>query len=111
MNVVAGEFIDYVIADVLRLVPDLVSRAMFGGYGIYSQGTIFAIVVDDQLYFKVSDANRAEYEAAGSEPFTYERRDGVRATMSYWSVPGEVMDDPEAAAEWARRAWEVSAAD
>ncbi len=103
-------FIDYVIGDVLRLVPDLTSRAMFGGYGIYSRGTIFAIVVGDQLYFKVGEENRAEYEAAGGEPFTYERKDGGRSTMSYWSVPGEVMESPEMAAEWAQRAWEVSAA-
>lgn len=103
-------FIDYVCSDVLRLVPDLSSRAMFGGHGVYSHGTIFAIVVGDRLYFKVGDGNRADYEAAGSEPFEYERKDGKRAVMSYWAVPAEVMESPELAAEWARRAWNESSA-
>lgn len=105
----ADDFVEYVTGDVLRLVPELSSRAMFGGHGIYSQGTIFAIVIGDQLYFKVGEANRGEYEAAGSEPFTYERKDGKSSTMSYWAVPGEVMEHPEIAAEWAHRAWQVSA--
>jgi len=43
------------------------SRAMFGGHGIYADGVIVAIVVDDTLYLKCDDANRGEFEALGLE--------------------------------------------
>ena len=34
------------------------SRAMFGGHGIYSGETFFAIYYDERLYFKVDDETR-----------------------------------------------------
>ena len=84
-------------------------QAMFGGYGIYRQGQIFAIVVEDTLYFKVTDANRSDYEAAGSSPFTYESK-GKRVAMSYWQVPEEVLEDEETLGVWAEKAYRVALA-
>jgi len=42
---------------------------MFGGYGLRSGGVFFGIVHKGRLYFKVDDASRPDYQAAGSEPF------------------------------------------
>ncbi|MFC1913339.1 TfoX/Sxy family protein [Chloroflexota bacterium] len=42
---------------------------MFGGYGIFHEGDIFALISGDTLYFKVDDFYRAAYENAGSKPF------------------------------------------
>lgn len=69
----------------------------------YRGEIIFGIVADNTPYFKVSDINRPDYEAAGSEPFTYESR-GKRATMSYWLVPAEILDDQEMLSIWAEKA-------
>ncbi|MBJ7348968.1 MAG: TfoX/Sxy family protein [Thermoleophilaceae bacterium] len=103
-------YVQYVVNEVLRLVPDLTSRAMFGGHGIYSRGTIIAVVIDDELFMKVGDANRANYEQADSHPFTYHRKDAKQATMSYWTLPEEVMTDAEQTATWAQASYEVSLA-
>ncbi len=80
---------------------------MFGGFGVYRSGQIFAIVVEDMLYFKVDDTNRPDYEIAGSEPFTYEAKGGKRQSMAYWLVPPDILDDPEQLAQWAEKAYQV----
>lgn len=101
------EYCDYVI-DLLAQWGRVVGRAMFGGYGLYYQGHIFAIVVDDVLYFKVTEKNRAAYEAAGAEPFAYEGKGGKRVTMSYWTVPLNVMEDGELLVSWAEQSYQVA---
>jgi DNA transformation protein len=60
------------LAYLLELLAPLhaTSRAMFGGFGIYRNGLMFALVADDQLYAKVDASNKADYEEAGSQPFT-----------------------------------------
>ena len=79
------------------------SRAMFGGISVYLDGVIVAIVVDDAAYLKTDAANRPEFEAAGSEPFTYEGASGAVA-MSYWEIPAEVLEDPEELRAWTMKA-------
>src|SRR5690348_7405056 len=64
------------------------SRAMFGGYGIYSEGVFFALLSSQGvLYFRVGDANLPDFVKAGSEPFMpYSRvksRAGERIVMPY----------------------------
>lgn len=77
---------------------------MFGGLGLYMGEKFFGIVFGGRLYFKVDAKSRAEYEARGSKPFVYSR-DGKKATMSYFEVPAELLEDNERL-----RAWAVGAA-
>jgi DNA transformation protein len=97
------EFIDHAL-DLLAPFGACTARAMFGGHGIYRDGQIFAILVDDRLYLKSALADRAQRLAAGCAPFVY--RDGKREiTMNYWSVPDEAMDSPADMLPWAQSAW------
>jgi DNA transformation protein len=98
---VSAEFRDFVL-DQLARVPNLRSKRMFGGVGLYSGERFFGLVAADELFFKVDDSNRAAYEAAGSEPFKPVLDRPV--SMSYWRVPLEVLEDPHELADWARRA-------
>lgn len=81
---------------------------MFGGYGIYKDGIIFAIIAYDQLYFKVDDTNKADYEAHDSGPFVYDQGGHKQTTMSYWLVPEEIMENHEKVAEWMEKSVEIS---
>lgn len=81
---------------------------MFGGVGLYSGERFFGILAADELFFKVDDANRPAYEAAGSEPFRPVLDRPV--SMSYWRVPIEVLEDPSELAAWAREAIRAAAA-
>lgn len=105
---VSNEYLTYVIDQLYDLGP-VTSRRMFGGAGLYCDGVMFAIVVDDMLYFKVDDSNRADYDDAGSGPFVY-TTDRGKSTMSYWEVPIDVLENKDRAARWARKALAVALA-
>ena len=68
------------LSDVLGGVK---ARGMFGGFGIYHQGRMFALVANDQLYLKADVVNRDTYIDGGSTPFLYESK-GTPVTMSYY---------------------------
>lgn len=80
------------------------ARRMFGAAGIYCDGVMFALISDETLYFKVDDANRADFEAEDLEPFTYATSSGHNAIMSYWRVPERLFDDPDEMRAWAGKA-------
>ncbi|MBI5311426.1 MAG: TfoX/Sxy family protein, partial [Actinobacteria bacterium] len=96
--------------DLLRDVPELTTRAMFGGHGVYSRGAIVAIVIDGVLYLKADEALAEELAALGSEQFVYTRKDGRSAAMKYWTFPEDAIESPAAAAAWIERAYAVSTA-
>ncbi len=78
-------------------------RRMFGGEGIYAGEQIIGLVVDDRLYLKTTEGNRADYLAEGCKPFSFRRGKKITAT-SYYAVPERLLDEPEAFAQWARKA-------
>lgn len=88
-------FHDYIVYDLLGNIPGIASRAMFGGWAIYKNGSIFGIIASGELYFKVDVENRLEFERMGSHPFVYAKHNGKPVTMSYWLVPEDVMEDRE----------------
>jgi DNA transformation protein len=99
----SADFIAWVI-ELAQPTARVVARAMFGGHGLYADGLIFAIVIDDTLYFKVDDGNRAEFTELGQEPFVYTTRTGARTAMSYFRAPDEALENPGAMAQWLRSA-------
>ena len=88
-------FHDYVMSDLFADMPDVRSRAMFGGWGIYKNALMFAIIVDGELYFKVDGRNRAQFEEAGSHPFVFHKPSGGAITMSYWLAPEAAFDNSQ----------------
>ena len=94
-----AELVDWV-AECMEPVGTITSRKMMGGYTLYCDGVVFAIVAMDQLWFKGDAENDAEWDAAEREKFTYEREGGI-ATMNYRLAPEEAYDDPDALRRWA----------
>ena len=84
------------------------ARRMFGGHGLYHEGLMFAIVMNQQLFLKADAQNRPEFEALGLTPFTYPMK-GKEIALSYWSAPDAVFDDPTEAVRWARSALDAAA--
>ena len=79
------------------------SRRMFGGHALYIDGLCMALIIQDTLYLKVDDANRAQFERAGCRPFTYAGKNDEVHVMSYWTAPEEAMESPAEMLPWARR--------
>ena len=61
-----SEFVEFVLES-LQPLGGLSARRMFGGWGIYKDGVMFALIAHDQLYLRVDDGTRAAYEAAGPQ--------------------------------------------
>lgn len=97
-----SEFVRHVL-DLMALIGEVRARAMFGGYGIYLGDIMFAIVVDDRLYFRTDGAARRAFSDRGLEPFSYVAR-GMTITMQYYEAPADVFESPAAMQKWGRQA-------
>jgi DNA transformation protein and related proteins len=97
----AGEHFNDRILDRLAALGDITSRPLFGGHGFYWRDVIFAISYRERLYLKVDDRSRPAFEARGMGPFRPNERQTLK---SYFEVPPEVLDDPEALLSWAGEA-------
>ncbi len=97
-----SEFLEFTL-ELLAPVGGVRARAMFGGHGIYRNDVMFAIIVDDRLYFKTDGVTSKEFTARGLTPFTYVAR-GKTITMQYYEAPPEVFEEPEAMRNWAEQA-------
>ena len=87
----SNEYLAFVI-QTLEPLGYVTSRAMFGGYGIFHNGDMFALIYGSVLYFKVNEENIDRYEEVHSAKFT---------PMPYYEVPEEVMEDEGKFLEWA----------
>ncbi len=76
-------------------------RKMMGGATLYLDGTIFAIVAEDEIWFKSDIESDAIWDAASAERFTVTFSTGMVDTMNYRRAPTDVYDDPDAMREWA----------
>jgi len=101
-----SEFVTYLHELLARFGP-VTARRMFGGHGIYHDGVMFALVVDDCLYLKADEANAGEFQRRGLAAFEYTRR-GKTVRLGYYQAPGEMLDDPGEARDWARRSFEAA---
>ncbi len=97
-----SEFVEFVL-ELLAPLGHVRARAMFGGHGIYRGELMFAIIVDDRMYFKADANTRETFTKLGLAPFTYVAR-GKTQTLQYYEAPPEVFDEPEAMRKWAEQA-------
>ncbi|RPJ38002.1 MAG: TfoX family protein [Deltaproteobacteria bacterium] len=98
-----NEFVEYLL-DLLADFGPVEAKAMFGGYGIYKQNRMFAIVIDDTLYLKTDEKTNAGFEARGLKPFTYQRNHR-KISLSYRQAPEEALEDSRAMRYWAEKAY------
>lgn len=101
-----AEFIAF-LEDQLCALPAVHTKAMFGGYGIYSDGVFFAIIHQGRVYFRVDDATRVEYEEAGMGPFKPSAKQTMR---TYYEVPPDALDNPNRLIQLAESALAASCA-
>lgn len=96
------------VRDLFSGLGPITTRKMFGGLGIYSDGRIFAILMSDgMLKLKGAGSMVETLDAAGWDRWTYTRDNGVSSSMPYWTMPDALLDDPDEACDWARRALTV----
>jgi DNA transformation protein len=95
-------FVEYTVELLEKLGP-VQSRRMFGAWGLYFGGRMFGLIADGQLFLKVDDVTKPDFQAAGCRPFVYEGG-GKSVELGYWTMPSDAADDAYALLPWARRA-------
>lgn len=100
-------FLQYILEEVLVDVDGIISRGMFGGFGLYKHGVIFGMIIENQLYFKVNDTTREEFLARGGKPFIYEGKNKKQVSLNYYTVPSEILESRQEIGQWVERAYEV----
>jgi len=95
------------VQEALEPLGAVTMRKMMGGATLYLDGTVFAILVDDELWLKSDAEADATWDAEGCERFTFAFKDGKVETMNYRRAPADVYDDAEAMQRWARVALEA----
>jgi DNA transformation protein len=98
----ASALLDYLI-DQLSPLGDVRGRSMFGGHGLYLDGTMVGIIAEETLYLKVDAGNRADFERESMEAFAYSSK-GRRVALSYWEAPAVVIEEPDELHKWVRQA-------
>ena len=96
---VSDSFLTFVLEQ-LDGVPRIVSKRMFGGVGIYSDGTFFAVIDNDTLFFKVDEALSKRYRDRGMPPFM--PIPGAKPMAGYYQVPPDILEDSQSLGRWAK---------
>lgn len=103
---VSSNYRAFILEQLGRVLPDVRSRSMFDGVGVYSGDFFFALLDNDTTYFKVDDETRPQFEAIGMGPFRPFGDGGE--VMQYYEVSAELIEDHESLREWAQRAVAVA---
>lgn len=80
--------IDYLL-DQLHAVKDARARKMFGEYALYCQDKVVALVCDDELFVKITEAGKKFLGKNYEEGFAYK---GAKASMH---ISGDLTEDPK----------------
>ena len=85
-----------ILKDSLRLFErfgKVKSRSMFGGFGIFVDETMFALVVNNALHIRSCNSTIDQFKAAGYEPYVYKKR-GFPVVTKYYALPENFWDNP-----------------
>ena len=80
--------IDYIL-DQLSALRDVGARKMFGEYALYVDGKVVALICDDELFVKITDAGKDFVGEHYTEGCAYK---GARASML---ISEELIEDRE----------------
>jgi len=96
------DFLDHALDLFAGLGPIRTGR-MFGGTSLYIEDAMFAVIFGDALYMKADKPLATLYSEAGSKPFQYNTKTGIRTIPGLTSLPDNALDNPDEALFWARK--------
>ncbi len=101
-----AEFAEHVL-ELMANLDGVTNRRMFGGYGIFREGLMFALIAGGELFLKADAENRGEFEALELPKFTYHK--GEKAMhLSYYLCPEEAFQNSRAMRPWAESGWNAA---
>jgi len=103
----SAPFLDHILYDIFSENDPITARTMMGAHVLYYEGKTFAIVENDELWFKGSKDTEAWYMARGSKKFCYMKKN-IQQYMNYYLVPQEVYEDKNSREDWLEIALSVA---
>lgn len=97
------DFVHYIV-DLMQSIGPVQSKRMFGGYGLFLEGLMFGLIVDNTLFLKADKDSEQEFKAKGLEAFTYQKKDKT-VSLSYFQAPEEALENYEEMNSWANKAY------
>ncbi len=97
----SDSYVEFVLEQLAPL-GQITVRRMMGGYTLYCDGTVFALIARGALYLKADAGNRPTFERRGLPAFQPD--ENQPGTMSYFLVPADVLESREELAAWAGEA-------
>lgn len=86
-----------ILKDSMKLFEQLgqiKSRSMFGGFGLFADDTMFALVVQDKLHIRADKLSVEQFEVKGFKPYVYKKR-GFPVVTKYYAVSDELWDNTD----------------
>lgn len=83
------------------------SRSMFGGFGIFVDDAMFALVVNNALHIRACETTNQQFKDAQYEPYVYKKR-GFPVVTKYFALPNELWQDEEQILSMARIALDAA---
>ncbi|MDF2153678.1 TfoX/Sxy family DNA transformation protein [Vibrio sp. CAU 1672] len=99
-----------ILKDSMKLFEQLgpiKSRSMFGGFGLFADETMFALVVNNQLHIRADQKASSDFEAQGFKPYVYKKR-GFPVVTKYYAVSADLWESPQRLVEVALHSLEVA---
>lgn len=90
-------FLVHTIERFSKLQP-VTYRRIFNGYGVYHQGAQFAILLNDQIYFRADEESWCFYEEHAFTPFASHLMDDL--PCNFYRVPAESLSDLDSLEYW-----------
>lgn len=91
------------VEELLTSVRGVTVKRMFGGFGVFYDSRMFALIDNDVLYFKTDETNRAEFTARQLPNWQYKA-----SPSNYFRAPEECLDEPDEMALWAKKSIAVT---
>lgn len=89
----------------LSPLGEITKKYMFGGYCLYCDGIVFALIADQAVFLKADAVNRPDFEAISAAPF--QPFPDRPETMSYYPPPASFYDNADVMLQWGRAAVEA----
>ncbi|WP_025739907.1 TfoX/Sxy family DNA transformation protein [Salinivibrio socompensis] len=101
------------LKDAMRLFAkfgNIKSRSMFGGFGLFCENTMFALVVNNTLHLRAGKENEALLKQQDLTPYVYKKR-GFPVVTKYFAIPDAWWNDQQRLLAEAKNALDVAIQD
>lgn len=86
------------------------SRSMFGGFGVFCDDAMFALVVNNSLHLRAGKESEIEFIKMGMTPYTYTKRN-FPVNTKYYVIPDFWWEQPNVLMNYAKQALLIASED